>query len=161
MRRILVIGLGNPDRGDDAIGPGVAGMLANRLPDDVALAARSGDMLALIDEWAGYDALVCVDAAAPMGRPGRIHRLDLAREELPRDLAYASSHAMGLADAVALARTLGCAPARIVVYTVEGSAFEAGAPMTAEVADAAGEVTDRVVAEVQRLQQSRETTADA
>lgn len=153
MKRILVIGIGNPDRGDDGVGAAVAGMLADRLPDGVGLAARSGDMLSMIDQWAGFDALVCIDAAAQMGTPGRIHRLDLANEELPRDLAFASSHALGLADAVALARALGCAPARIVVYAVEGCAFDSGVPMTAEVAAAASEVTDRVVAEVGRLRQ--------
>ena len=63
LRRVLVVGIGNPDRGDDAVGPAVVQVLAERLPDDVLMRTRSGNMLALIDDWAGFDAVVCIDAA--------------------------------------------------------------------------------------------------
>jgi len=151
---VLVVGLGNPDRGDDAIGAMVAKALAGRLPANVALIARGGDMMALIEDWAGYDALVCVDAAAPLGVPGRIHRIDLTKDELPAEMSFASSHALGLADAVRLARVLQRAPQDIIVYAVEGRCFEHGAPMTAEVSAAAEEVAHRIIAEVGRLQQT-------
>lgn len=149
--RILVAALGNPDRGDDGAGAAVAAKLANRLPTDAALLTRRGDMLALIDEWAGFDAVVCVDAAAPQGAPGRIHRLDLAAEKLPPELSFASSHALGLAEAIELARILGLAPGKIVVYAIEGARFDGGAPLSPEVELAASEVADRVAAEVRRL----------
>ena len=55
---------------------------------------RYGDILSLIDDWAGFDAAVCIDAAAPMGAPGRIHRIDPAYGELPLDLSLTSSHAI-------------------------------------------------------------------
>ena len=146
--RIMVIGIGNPDRGDDGIGPVVAAKLAGRLPPGVALAARSGDMLALIEDWADADALICIDAAAPAGMPGRIHRLDPTVAELPREPVVASSHAFGLAEAIALARALHRAPARIVVYAVEGCQFDGGTPLSPPVAAAADAVADRIVAEV-------------
>lgn len=155
-RRILVLGLGNPDRGDDGVGPAVARALAGRLPEGVALAARSGDMLALLDDWAAADALVCVDAAAPMGVPGRIHRIDPVVEPLPLGTGLASSHAMGLAEALGLARALGQAPREIIVYAVEGSCFEDGAALSREVAEAAAAVADRIIAEVARLRHGNE-----
>lgn len=46
-RNVLVVGLGNPDCGDDGIGALVALSLAGRLPADVPVVVRSGDMLAL------------------------------------------------------------------------------------------------------------------
>ena len=159
--RILVLGLGNPDRGDDAVGPLVARRLAGRLPPDVRVATRSGDMLALIEDWSDCDALVCIDAAAPAGAPGRLHRLDLAADDLPRDPGPASSHGFGLAEAVALARALGRAPARIVVHAVEGACFDGGAPPTPCVAAAAEAVVERVVAEVARLRHAGAEVADA
>ncbi len=70
--KVVVACLGNPDRGDDAVGLVVAQRLSGRLPDDFALLIRSGDVFSLIEDWVGCDALVCVDAAAPMGTPGRI-----------------------------------------------------------------------------------------
>ena len=160
-RRVFVACLGNRDRGDDGIGALVAEALGGRLPSDVALIVRSGDMLALIDDWAGSDALVCVDAAAPMGMPGRIYRLDLAGDELQAEMAVTSSHAFGLAEAVRLARALGHAPRDIVVYAVEGACFDVGADVTFEVAAAADPVAERVVAEVARLRRQSLTAARA
>jgi hydrogenase maturation protease len=152
-RKVLIAGLGNPDRGDDGVGMIVARKLDGRLPDDVAILTRSDDMVSLIEDWAGFDALVCVDAAAPMGAPGRIHRIDLATDELPRDMSFASSHAFGLAVAIGLARMLERAPRDIVVYAIEGCCFDAGAALTPAVAAAAGDAADRIAAEACRLRQ--------
>lgn len=149
--RILVAALGNPDRGDDGVGAAVAAKLANRLPAGAALLVRRGDMLSLIDDWAGFDALICVDAAAPMGAPGRVHRLDLTKDKLAPELSFASSHALGLAETIELARTLGLAPETVLVYAIEGACFDGGAPLSPEVALAASEVADRVAAEVRQL----------
>lgn len=161
-RKVLVACLGNPDRGDDGVGAMVARLLESRLPDDARLVVRSGDMMALLEDWAGCDAVVCVDAAATMGAPGRIHRIDLARDEAPANGPLASSHAFGLADAIRLGDALGERPATIIVYAVEGACFDGGAPMTAAVATAVGEAARRVIAEVRRLRQSGiETTASA
>ena len=143
--------VGNPDRGDDGLGPLVAKTLAGALPADVKLVCANGDMLGLIPEWSGVDGMVCVDAAALLTTPGRIHRFDLATTELPRDMAPPSSHALGLAEAIALARALEQAPRDIVVYAVEGAEFGGGAAMTPAVAAAADEVAGRIVAEVERL----------
>ena len=83
--------------------------------------------------------------------PGRIHRFDLARDTLPRELAVTSSHAFGLAEAIELARALQRAPQTIIVYAVEGGCFDGGGALTPEVATAAGVVADHVVAEIGRF----------
>lgn len=153
-RKVLVVGMGNPDRGDDGVGALVARRLAGRLPADVSIVVRSGDALSLIEDWAGFDALVCVDAAAPVDTPGRIHRIDLASDELERDVSLASSHAFGVAQAIELARTLGLAPRDMIVYAIEGVCFEGGAPIAPEVLAAAADVAGRVAAEVRRLRQA-------
>jgi hydrogenase maturation protease len=149
-----VVGLGNSDRGDDGIGAIVVHRLAGRLPSDVAILVRSGNMLSLIEDWANFDALVCADAAVPMGAPGRIHRIDLAAGELPQNISATSSHGLGLAEAIALARALKCAPQDIIVYAIEGCCFNGGASVTPQVTAAAEEVADRIVAEVTRLRQN-------
>jgi hydrogenase maturation protease len=153
--KVLLLAVGNPDRGDDGVGILVAQELRGRLPADVTLLARSGDMLSLIEDWAGFDVLLCVGAAAPatgcMTTPGRIHRFDLASDALPRELAFTSSHAFGLAEAIALARVLERAPPTIIVYAVEGGCFEGGSALTPEVASAAGVTADRVLAEIEAI----------
>ena len=111
-RKVLVIGLGNPDRGDDAVGGIVAEHLSRRLPSDVTIIAPRGDVLSLIGDWVAFDALVCIDAAAPMGMPGRIHRIALPKDELPSNFPVTSSHAFGLTAAIGLARALPWSPMR-------------------------------------------------
>jgi hydrogenase maturation protease len=151
LRRVLVAGLGNADRGDDGVGVLVANNLRGRLAGDVTILAPIRDPLSLIDDLEEFDALVCVDAAAPLGTPGRIFRLNLVADDLLRDPALVSSHAFGLAPAIELARVLQAAPRDIVVYAIEGSCFDAGAELTPQVAAAAAEAADRIVAEVDAL----------
>jgi len=151
LRRILVACFGNPDRGDDGIGALVAQELEKRLPAGAELHVWSGDVLSLIGGCAGYGALICVDAAASMGAPGRIHRIE--KEQLARELLSTSTHGFGVADAVALVRTLQNTPEDIVIYAIEGVCFEAGSAMTPAVAAAASEAATLIAIEARELQE--------
>jgi hydrogenase maturation protease len=146
--KVLVACLGNPDRGDDGLGAAVARKLEAMLPANVSLIGQPGDILSLTGSFEGFDALICVDAAAPMGSPGKVHRIDLAGAELPREPLLASTHGFGLADAIELARALGQAPKHIIVYAVEGRRFDAGGALTPEIAAAARETARRIAEEI-------------
>ena len=150
-RKVLVACLGNPDRGDDGVGAAVAEKLKNLLPAGASLVIRRGDMLSLIDDFAHCQALICVDAAAPIDAPGRIHRIDLTSEELTRELLSASTHGFGFAEAIELARALGQAPQDILVYAIEGACFDTGAALTPAVMGAAEETAQLVAVDVNRL----------
>lgn len=139
--RALVVALGNELRGDDAVGLEVARRLAG-----VRVLATEDEPTRLIEEWGDADPLVLVDAARSGGCPGKVHVIDLAREELPAVLFRGSTHHFSLADTVELARALGRLPARAWVVAVEGARFETGAPLSPQVAAA----VDRAVEEVER-----------
>ncbi len=150
----LVIGVGNPDRGDDGIGALVARRIGACALPGVAVLVRSGDVLGLIEDWAGQDAVVLVDAAMPNGRlpaPGRVHRIDLLKENLPADLSLASTHMLGVAEAVGLARALGMVPKTMIAYAIEGEKFAPGAGLSPEVAAAMDLVVARVGEDVRVL----------
>ena len=127
------------------MGAAVARLLAARLPREIRVNVRAGDIASLLNDWACADRAICIDASEPAGSPGRIRRLDLACDSLPASLAPASSHGFGLAETVALARALGQAPPRIIVYAIEGLCFDPGAPLSppvvASVASAAYLIT--------------------
>ncbi|GLK58870.1 hydrogenase maturation protease [Azotobacter vinelandii] len=147
----MLLALGNPERGDDGAGPAVAARLRGRLPAGVALRLCDGDLLGQIETWRDLEALVCVDASAPQGEPGRIRRLDPGADGLFRDISLTSSHGFGLAEALGLARTLGLAPPRVVVYALEGSRFTPGAPLSGAVAAALDGLAARLLDELVRL----------
>jgi len=151
----LVIGVGNPDRGDDGLGALIASKLAQL--SNARVIVRRADLLVLIDDWVDDDSVVLIDAAAGSSRPGTIHRFDLATSSLPPNLSASSTHAFGLAEAVELARALGRLPKRIILYAVEGIDFEPGAPMTAQAARAADRAARRIAADLRSWRSPRRT----
>jgi len=145
---VLVVGIGNPDRGDDGFGPAVAQRLRGRVPSTVRILERSGDALALMEDWDGIPFVIVIDAMAPISEPGQVHRFDLADSPLPIGFAPSSSHALGVAETIELARSLGRLPQCLVAYLVEGEQFGTGAPLSLAVAEAVGDVAERIVSEV-------------
>lgn len=148
---VLVAAIGNPDRGDDGVGPVIANRLRDRVPTGVRVFECGGDLLELINEWTGSAAAILIDASDPAGDPGRIRRLDLSSSRLPADFAQNSTHAFGLAETVELARALGQLPARLAVYLVEGERFEIGVSLSPRVAEAVGKATKAILAELSRM----------
>jgi len=127
MSAPLVIGIGNPLRGDDAFGPRVAEGLAAR---GLAAVSHQGDGLGLIHLWEGRSPVHLVDAARSNEQPGRLWRLELGPEALPAELTGATSHLVGVAEAVELARALDRLPEQLVVHAVAARAFGFGEAMT-------------------------------
>jgi hydrogenase maturation protease len=145
--RPIVIGVGNRYRGDDAAGPEVARSLAERAPELDAV-EHELEPSGLIELWTGRDLAIVADATRPAGEPGRVHRLEIGAEPIPaRVPATVSTHALDLAEAIELARSLDRLPDRLVVYAVEGASFETGAPLTPEVEAAVKSVVTAVLDE--------------
>jgi hydrogenase maturation protease len=132
---VVVIGVGNEDRGDDAAGRRVAAALRGRVPEGVVILESDGDPVTMMDSWAGADRAILVDTMVSGAVPGTVRRIDLTEARLPASMQMASTHSMGAADAVELARAMGRLPGRLVVYGIEGASFRPGAPVTAAVAD--------------------------
>jgi hydrogenase maturation protease len=146
--RTKVIGIGNAWRNDDAAGLAVARLLEGTLPEGVAVVEREGEPTALIDSWEGVDAVWLVDAVSSGAEPGTLHRHDASNNELPAALFDTSTHHMGLAEAVELARALGRLPGRTIVYGIEGGSFDTGETLSPEVEAAVTKVADAVREEV-------------
>ena len=140
--------MGNPWRCDDAAGLAVARRLEGTLPLEVELLEREGEPTALIDAWEGATRLWLVDAVSSGAAPGTVHRLDASSTELPTDLFRRSTHHVGVAEAVELARVLGRLPGHTVVFGIEGGSFEIGDELTPPVAAVIDETADAVRTEV-------------
>lgn len=122
----LVIGVGNPDRGDDAVG-----LEAVRRISGVDTAEVS-DCSELIDIWDGRDEVIVIDAMVSDALPGTIRRLDAISSPLPEG-GFTSTHAFDLGTAISMSRLLGRLPASLVVYGIEAGDVSPGAGMTASV----------------------------
>jgi hydrogenase maturation protease len=148
MKRIIVIGVGNPYRRDDGAGPAVIEGLRRRNLPQVELAECDGEPTRLLDLWAGADLAVVVDAIrADPAHPGTVYRRSLLHPSFGRTRSTAS-HAVDLGDAVALAAALDLLPARMLLYAIEAGDTSAGVGLTDLVAFAVSELVAEIAEEV-------------
>jgi hydrogenase maturation protease len=153
---VLVVGLGNEMRRDDGAGILVARELrARQAAPGIEIREQPGEPTALLDVWRNHDAAVLVDAMSSGAAPGTYARFDARAVPLPETLRGASStHAVSLAEALALAAALDRLPSRVIVYAVEGRDFRAGNQLSAAVRAALPNLTDAVLQEARRLRDS-------
>jgi hydrogenase maturation protease len=149
---VVVIGVGNALRGDDRAGLEVVRRLAD-LDSQIGITvhAHEGTSVALLDLWENAEAVVLVDGLRSNAAPGTITRIDATSEAIPVPLRGASSHAVGVAEAIELARALEILPPTVVVYGVEGASYAPGASLTESVAAAIGVAAGRVRREALEL----------
>jgi hydrogenase maturation protease len=125
-RLLSLIGIGNRFRRDDAAGLEVVRRLRLAHPPGVILIEQEGEPASLIEAWSTADEALVVDGISSGSNPGRLHRFDVTDAPLPAEIFNPSTHALGLPEAVELARELDRLPKRLVVYGIEGESFEAG-----------------------------------
>ncbi len=147
----IVIGVGNALRGDDAAGVEVVERLRDRVPPGVVVAACDEEPSRLIEAWAGADAVVLVDTVASGARVGTLHRFDAGETPIPARVLRSSTHAIGLAETIELARALGKLPPRVVVYGIEGASFAAGAPLTPAVEESVGRLVETILGDLEEV----------
>lgn len=133
---MVVIGIGNAFRRDDGAGLAVAARLRGK--PGVEVFSHHGEGTGLMALWRGRKRVVVIDAASSGAAPGTVHRL--AADAIPAEMRFFSSHAFGLAEAVAMARALGELPAEFTVIAIEGADFSAGEELSEAVAAAVDEV---------------------
>lgn len=135
-----IICLGNAMRGDDGAALAVAERLrASGVPVIVEQPAN------LIDAWAGARNVIVVDTVYSGAAVGTVHRIDAARGPLPVKLGSPSTHGLGLADAVELARVVGRLPPRLSILGIEGHGFGCGESLSDEVERAVAGVAEELI----------------
>jgi hydrogenase maturation protease len=136
--RTLVLGLGNPLLGDDAVGLKVAALVRERLNGAAGVDVEEEEAggLRLMERMTGYDRPVLVDAAVTGGTPGTISRLTTP-DDLPTQRT-ATAHGIDLPGALALGRQLGYPmPSEVRIIAIEAeSVLEFRHEMTPAVAAA-------------------------
>lgn len=127
-KNIIVIGIGNPERGDDAAGCCALKYLStdNKLSDSCQFIEHSGEALALIEAWQDYRYAILIDAVRADLECGSIIKLNLIDEKLPEDIKISSSHLLGVYEAVELARTLKKLPDELIFFGIQGDNFTLG-----------------------------------
>jgi hydrogenase maturation protease len=127
---VIVIGVGNEFRHDDAVG-----LIAARRLRELGVAAEEVEpgVAILADRWNGVDGVVLVDAVSSGAAPGTIHQLDVSASPVPSRMFKDSTHALGLAEAIEMSRLLGTLPRRVMILGIEGEDFSYGVGLSTTV----------------------------
>ncbi len=155
--RIVVIGIGQTLRGDDAVGIEAVRRWQEAFPEtagrmDVQAELSEMPGLGLLDLLDGFEAAVLVDAVQSSAEAGSIHRLD------PDQLAAfgtgaKSAHGWGVAETLELDRQLNPSRPRIRLRLigVEAEQMNMGEPLSKSVEMALPLVCKAIEDEVQAL----------
>jgi hydrogenase maturation protease len=145
---VLILGIGNDDRGDDAVGRIIARRLKEHRLDRCTVFEQNGDGSMLMEAWNGRDTVILVDAVSSGTAPGTVCRFEAHVQPVPAFLFRRSTHAFGPAEAIELARAMNRLPPRLIMYGIEGKSFDLGAGLSLEAEKAVQRVVDRVIQDV-------------
>lgn len=150
----LILGMGNPLRGDDGFASAVLETLAQSdelAPEADLLVVGPGQTVeALCDPT--YQRVFVVETAEMGRRPGEWVRftpesVKLATMDLARCLTF---HAAGLPEALAIGRALGMLPSEIIIYAVQPLQITDWPGLSEPVQQAVTQTCAAILAEVRR-----------
>jgi len=152
MADTLVLGLGNASRGDDAVGLLAADALRSALGHASPVAVRRGryDAMDLVQVWRSARTVHVIDALRSTDPPGTIQRISVdAGTDLGALPPAASTHALGLREAIELAAALDGLPGSLTVWGITGARFEVDDALSPAVAAAVPELVQRLLGDLE------------
>ena len=154
MAETLILGLGNPFRGDDGVGAAVIAALKRQdQPANVVVLDGGTPGLETVLIWQGYERVIIVDAADMGMLPGNWKRFLPGEAILPvgEGAMQGTLHAAGLAEALALAEALEILPPELVFYGIQPAFTGWSAGLTDDVGAAVPSLCAAIAAEIKGL----------
>lgn len=151
MKRAVVLGVGNVLMADEGVGPHSIDTLERRFetPDETLFIDGGCSAMELLDDMAGAELLLIVDAVASGKPPGSLVRLE--GDEVPRFFTTKlSPHQVGIADVLATLSMIDEPPKETIIIGVEPSELTLRMELSPVVAAAMPSVIDEVVGELRR-----------
>lgn len=146
MSTTRVIGIGNPLREDDGVGPAaVARLQSLALPADVEVLDGGEAGLALVGLMEGVHRAVIVDAVRMGARPGEVRVFGLDEVRIAEELHGGGLHAARAGTALQMAEALGSLPPEVRVVGIQPKRTGWGPGLSPEVAAALPRVVDAVL----------------
>jgi hydrogenase maturation protease len=146
--RAQVVGIGNPERGDDGVGAEVARLVEARQLAGVQV-THHREPVELLEETLDADIVVVVDAVSSGATAGTVTVRDVHDDPLPDKAGTGGTHAVGLGPVIELARALGRLPRRLVIVGVEAGAVGTGNDLTTPVRASMEKAADAIAMLVQ------------
>ena len=151
---VLVIGIGNKYRSDDAVGLIIADSIRKLNIDDCIVLTNSGEGISLINLWEDYENVILIDAVKSENLPGKTYVIDIAKRKLRTDWFKLSTHLFSIPEAINLAEQLEKIPSHFYFYGIEGKCFDYGEHLTSEVQKAKDSMIPQIIDGIHFLNRS-------
>ena len=150
--RIIVLGVGNILLSDEGVGVRAVERLSHdyRLPPEVEVIDGGTAGMELLEDLAGADQLIIVDAVRSRQPPATMVRI--AGDDVPVFFkTKLSPHQVGLSDVLATLLLIGEQPGNVVVIGVEPASLATGMALTPAVEALLPRVVAQLAAELRML----------
>jgi hydrogenase maturation protease len=151
---VLLVGLGNPIMGDDAVGISVVRILKDKIPPQPGLEYKELSLggLRLVEEILGYESVFIIDSVASSETTGKIRELS---PEQFKETEYASSpHSTNFATALTLYKNFEAAkiPRTLRIFTIDiNPEFTFSETLSPQVQRAASDLAELIATEIKRI----------
>lgn len=123
MADIIIVGIGNPYRGDDAAGWAVIDGLMETVGSVIKLVKQRGDIAELIDIFSQYKTVYLVDACRSNAPIGTWQRIDAQKQPIMEESPQTSTHGFSVSQAISLAKNLDQLPNKLILYVISGDSY--------------------------------------
>lgn len=123
MADIVIVGIGNPYRGDDAAGWAVIDGLKEKTGSVIKLVKQRGDIAELIDTFAQHKNVYIIDACSSSDPVGTWKRIDVHKQSIVDENPQTSTHGFSLSQAISLAKNLRQLPNKLILYVINGDNY--------------------------------------
>lgn len=145
MDDIAIVGIGNPERGDDGVGWAVIDLLENK--SDIPLYKVRDDFFELVELFAEHKTVFCIDGC--LMKEG-YKRIDARKEKIPSDISNTSTHGLNLSQAIAMAESLDQLPSTLIVYAIGIEQYEVGTKISSKVLHQAETIVPILLEDIER-----------
>ncbi len=147
MTDIIIVGIGNPYRGDDAAGWAVIDGLKETAGSAIKLVKLQGDIAELIDIFAHHKSVYLVDACRSSELVGAWQRIDVHKQPIIEDNPQTSTHGFSLGQAISLAKNLDQLPNKLILYAINGMHYSISDELSPPVAKSVNSVIKAILNE--------------
>lgn len=141
---LLIIGIGNEYRSDDAAGLIAARKIRQYGLKGIDVIENNGDGADLIEKWSGRKKTILIDAVLSGSEPGYIHEFTAPGSIIPSELFKFSTHLFSVPQAIYLSSSLGNLPDELKIFGIEAKSFGSGTVISGEVETAINSIVNLV-----------------
>ena len=144
MCDITIIGIGNPDRGDDGAGWALIDAIQDLLPPCIVCRKSRGDISELLDLFSSSSTIYIIDAILCDLKAGEILQLDENNLE-DFDNKATSTHALSLSRVIEMATLLEAMPKKLILYAISGKNYSLASNISFDVQNAISSLRDMLL----------------